>query len=171
MKVLHDWDRLEVSGRWARNRGLSLLLYALGRKFTFLNRIKYMRENSAKIEGEKLAYMRTLIKLNKLCGIDQIFGIRDIVKNRYAEEINALRFYYSLDVRRHIHIGENDDPYRIRSWIPPLPKQTYNSWHFDTKFARGKKVALKSGELAIFHVDYPFHLALYIDYLFEEMRK
>ena len=171
MKVLHDWDRLEVSGAWARSRGISLLLYALGRKFSFLNRIKYMRENTAKIEGEKLAYMRTLIKLNKLCGADMIFGIRDIVKNRYGEEINALRFYYGLDVRRHIHIGENDDPYRIRSWIPPLPKQTNNSWHFDTKFEWGKKVSLKPGELAIFHVDRPFHLALYIDYLFEEMKK
>ena len=171
MKVLHDWDRLEIEGRWARSRGISLLLYCLSRKFNFLNRVKYVRENAAKIEGEKLAYMATLIKLNKICGVRQIFGIRDIVKNKYREEINALNLKYGLDIRRHIHIGENSDPSRIRIWVPPLYGQTRESWHFDTKFARDETVVLGFNELPIFHLDRPYHLSLYIDYLFEEMKK
>ena len=130
-----------------------------------------MRENAAKIEGEKLAYMRTLIKLNKLCGVDQIFGIRDIVDDRHKQEINALSFYYAIDVRRHIHIGENSDPDRIRTWWPPLLCQTPKTWHFDTKYSKGEKVVLGYNERPIFHVDRPFHLALYIDYLFEEITK
>ena len=130
-----------------------------------------MRENAAKIEREKLAYMLTLIKLNKLCGVNQIFGIRDIVKNRYDDEINLLASKYGVDVRRHIHIGENSDPNRVRIWWPPLLCQTPKSWHFDTKYARGEKVVLGYNERPIFHVDRPFHFALYIDYLFEEITK
>ena len=171
MKVLHDWDRLELSGRWALRRGVSLLLYALARKFNFLNRIKYFRKNIKAIEAEKLAYMKTLIKLNTICGVRQIYGIRDIIKEEYGDEINALNLKYGLDIRRHIHIGENSDPNRIRMWIPPLYGQTRESWHFDTKFARGEKVVLKPEERPIFHVDHPYYLASYIDYLFKEMGK
>lgn len=171
MKVLHDWDRLEVSGAWARSRGISLLLYALGRKFSFLNRIKYMRENTAKIEGEKLAYMETLIKLNSICGVQPVYGIRDLIREEYDEEINALTSNYGVDVRRHIHIGKNSDPDRVRLWWPPLLCQTPETWHFDTKYARGEKVVLGFNERPIFHVDHPFHLALYIDYIFEMKTK
>ena len=131
-----------------------------------------MRENAAKIEREKLAYMLTLIKLNKLCGVDQIFGIRDIIGDKYGEEINALYLAYDdLDVRQHIHIGEAPDPNRIRLWWPPLLCQSPESWHFDTKYSKGEKVVLGYNERPIFHVDRPYHLALYIDYLFEEMTK
>lgn len=166
MKVLHDWDRLEIKGGWARRRGISLLLYCLVRKFNFLRKIKYLHENAERIEAEKIAYMETLIKLNKISGVDPIFGIRDIVRAKYGAEIDRLILDHDIDVRRHIHIGENSDPNRIRVWVPPLYGQTRVSWHFDTKFARGEKVVLGPEELPIFHVDRPFHLALYIDYLF-----
>ncbi|MBA7491581.1 hypothetical protein ES702_02129 [subsurface metagenome] len=171
MKVLHDWDRLEVSGRWARSRGISLLLYALGRKFNFLKRIKFIRENTKAVETEKLAYMETVIKLNTICGVQQIYGIRDLIREKYDKEINALTSKYGIDVRRHIHIGKNSDPKRIRIWIPSLYGQTRESWHFDTKYARGEKVVLGFNERPIFHLDYPYRLALYIDYIFEEMIK
>lgn len=167
MSVLHDWDRLELQGGWARRRSISLFLYWLVRKLTLLRHIKYFRENAEKIEAEKLAYMETLIKLNKLCKVNMIFGIRDQVHDVHGAEIDRLAKIYKLDVRRHIHIGENHKEDRIRSWLPPLPEQTKNSWHFDTKYAKDEKVKLKKNERPIFHVDRPFHLALYIDYLHE----
>jgi len=167
MKILHDWDRLEIEGGYALRRGISLLLYCLSRKFSVLKRINYIRLNSEKIETEKISYMETLIKLNTLCGVQQIYGIRDIIKMKYGEAINALTLKYAIDVRRHIHIGENSDPKRIRMWIPSLYGQTRNSWHFDTKYAKGELVKLGPNERAIFHIDRPHFLALYIDYLFE----
>lgn len=170
MKVLHDWDSLDLSGRWVLKRGFSLLLYALGRAFNFLNRIKWVRENTKAIEDEALAYMETLIKLNALCGVKEIYGVRDIIRKKYGDEIDALSLKYDLDIRRHIHIGKNSDPNRIRTWVPPLYGQTSNSWHFDTKYARGTKIVLGPNELPIFHVDRPYLLARYIDYLFEMIR-
>lgn len=167
MSVLHDWDRTIIEGGWAKRRSFSLFLYCLVRKFNILRHIKYFRENAEKIEAEQLAYMETLIKLNRICQVDMIFGIRDVVHEKYAWELDKLILAYDLDVRRHIHKGENDDPNRVRSWIPPLPKQTKNSWHFDTKFAKGERVKLKKDERPIFHIDRPFHLALYIDFLYE----
>jgi len=165
--VLHDWDRLEIEGQWAKRRGISLLLYCLVRKLKLLRKIKYLNENAERIEAEKISYMETLIKLNRICGVDPVFGIRDVINKKYGDEIYKLKLRYEIDVRRHIHIGKNNDPNRIRMWIPPLYGQTRESWHFDTKFARGEKVFLGPDEMPIFHIDRPYHLALYIDYLFE----
>lgn len=167
MKVLHDWDRLEVYGTWAVDRGLSLLLYGLARKFKALNKIRFIRENTLRIQGEKLAYMETLIKLNQICGVDQVFGIRDIVRAEYEKEIEDLISKYDLDVRRHIHIGEEPEPNRKRVWDPPLKDQTMQSWRFDADYEAGNNAKLGPNERPIFHVDRPFHLALYIKYLFE----
>ena len=89
--------------------------------------------------------METLIKLNKIAGVHGIFGIRDQIIEVYGEDIIDLQVKYGAEIRQHIHIGKNDDPYRIRSWIPPLPKQTHNSWHFDLNWAKGKEVKLKPG--------------------------
>jgi hypothetical protein len=166
MKVLHDWDRLWIDGGWALKRSISLFCYLLSRKLPILRRIKYFHENTERIQAEQLAYMETLIKLNKLSGVSSIFGIRDAIREKYGEEIDKLALQYGVDVRRHIHIGEFPDPDRIRLYEPPL-NQSKDSWHFDTKWARGEEVSLKSGELPIFHVDRPHHLAHYINYLFE----
>lgn len=167
MMVLHDWDRLWIGGGWARSRGLSLLCYYLSRKFRPLSRIKYFRENADRIEAEQLTYMETLIKLNKLSGINPIFGIRDLIRTRYGDEIDELAMRYDLDIRRHIHIGEYPDPDRERLWDPPLPQPRTN-WHFDTRWIRGEKLVLEPGELPVWHVDMPYNLAHYIDYLYEE---
>jgi len=166
MKVLHDWDRLVIEGGWVKRRFISLFLYGLCRKFIFLRKISYLRKNAEKVEAEQLAYMVTLIKLNRLCGVMPIFGIRDEIRERYDAEINELAEKYGLDVRRHIHEGDNSDPDRKRLWVPPLT-QSMDTWHFDTDWIKGIKVVLKPDELAIFHVDVPHYLKHYIDYLYE----
>jgi len=166
MRVLHDWDQLIIDGGWARKRGISLFSYWLSRKFTFLSRIKYFMENARHIEAEQLAYMETLIKLDEVCGVTPIFGIREVIRERYGKELDVLAIKYNVDVRHHIHIGDNQDPERRRLWEPSLT-QSRDTWHFDTKWARGERVALGPGELPIFHVDAPHYLAYYIDYLHE----
>lgn len=166
MKVLHDWDRTVIDGGWVKNRCLSLFLYGLCTKFKFLRNIKYLQENAEKVEAEQIEYMLTLIKLNQLCGVNPIFGIRDEIRERYDKEINELAEKYDLDVRRHIHIGEEPDPDRKRTWDPPLT-QSKDTWNFGTNWVKGNKVSLKPNELAIFHVDRPHYLKHYIDYLYE----
>lgn len=165
MKVLHDWDSLWISGRWALKRGISLFCYVLSKKLPLLLKIKYFHENTEKIQAEQLIYMETLIKLNKLSGVSPIFGIRDVIREKYGEEIDELALKYGVDIRRHIHIGELSDPNRTRLWEPPL-NQSKETWHFDTKWAKGEKVILKPNECAVFHIDYPHYLSFYIDYLF-----
>ena len=172
MRVLHDWDRLWRSGSWTFRRGKSFVLYALARKFKILNRSGYIRRNNQRIEREKLDYMETLIKLDLIAGISPVFGIRDEIRARYWPEIEELREKYGIDIRRHIHIGEDfKDPNRDRLWDPPLENQTPASWHFDSKFIKGERVELAEGELPIWHVDRPNLLGRYIDFLFEELIK
>jgi len=166
MKVLHDWDRLVIDGGWVKRRFISLLFYGLCAKFKFLRKIKYLQENAEKLEAEQIEYMLTLIKLNQLCGVKPIFGIRDEIRERYDKEINELAEKHDLDVRRHIHIGKDTDPDRKRTWNPPLT-QSRDTWHFGTSWVNGNPVPLKPNELPIFHVDRPQYLKHYIDYLYE----
>ena len=166
LNVLHDWDILKLSGHWAMKRGISLLSYFLTIKLPFLYKTKYFKENAKRSEFEKLAYMETLIKLNLLCGVNPIFGVRDIIRARYGKEINSLAIKYNVDIRSHTHIGEPPDPDRKRIWDLPLT-QSEATWHFDLNYANGMKYILKDGELPIWHVDRPHYLPVYIDYLYK----
>jgi len=174
LKVLHDWDRNTRSGSYTLWRGINLILYGITKKFPFLNRIKYVRKKNDEIEGEMLRYMETLIKLNRIAGITPIFGIRDEVREKYGERIDELGELYRVDIRRHIHIGEDPDPDRKRVWEPPLEDQDIinarmDSWHFDSHFVKGQRVELVPGELPIWHIDRPNWLPDYIDFIFEEL--
>ena len=171
MKVLHDWDEVSIRVDWSRRRGISLLLYCLANKFPFLKGYKVIMKNTLKIEKEKLDYMETLIKLDLIAGITPIFGIRDKVRERHRERIDELERIYKVDIRRHIHIGEPPDPDRKRLWEPPLNKQTTKAIHFDTNFKEGKLIELSPGELPVFHVDYPYDLKVYIDYIYEKTKE
>ncbi len=166
MKILHNWDSLTIEGGWVRRRCISLLCYWFTRRFTFLQKIGWLRRNFENVRGEQLRYMETLIKLNRIVGVHGIFGIRDQIKKLHGKEIEELQAKYEIEIRRHVHIGGITDPERIRKWEPPLT-QSPETWHFDVDWAKGKKVVLKTGELAIFHVDRPHYLHHYIDYLFE----
>lgn len=170
IEILHDWDRTWIEGGWAIKRSISLFCYMLSRKFPILNRVKYFRINFEGVCVEQLAYMETLIKLDKLCGVTSIFGIRDVIRESYGKKIDELTLLYGVDVRRHIHIGEPPDPNRVRIWEPYL-YQPMENWSFDNRWIgarkKGKKITVNSNMLAGFHVDYPQHLSYYIDYLFE----
>jgi len=170
MKVLHDWDRPYISRGWARLRGTSLLLYALSQKAPILYKIPFFRKNCRKVEEGQIGFMETLVKLDYIAGIKPIFGIRDEVRERYSERITLLEKTFNLDVRRHIHIGVEPDPTRQRLWDPPL-NQPMHTWDFDTRWINGEKVELNPGELPIWHIDNPHHLAHYIDYLYEVKKK
>ena len=169
LKVLHDWDRIKRSGSWALRRGISLLVYGLSVKLPGLNRIKAIEKSNSKICQEQLEYFETIIKLDLIAGIIPIFGILDEVRDKYGNEIDELARIYGVDVRRHIHIGNNKDPNRKRVWEPPLNKQTPNSWSFEYHYMRGNKKELQPGGLPIFHIDQPHFISFYIDYLFERM--
>lgn len=171
LKVLHDWDRIKRSGSWALRRGISLLIYGLSVKFTILNRIKAIKKSNSKICREQLDYFETIIKLDLIAGVIPIFGILDEVRDKYGNEINNLGRIYGVDIRKHVHIGNNKDPNRKRIWEPPLSKQTPNSWSFEYHYMRGNRKELQPGELPIFHIDQPHFISVYIDYLFEEMIK
>ena len=143
------------------------MVYSMSLRLPFLNIFHAVLKNKLKIEKEKLEYMETLIKLDRIAGITPVFGIRDSVRERYGNRIDELEKSYRVDIRRHIHIGENSDPNRRRVWEPPLT-QSRETWSFDSLFLQGKKVILKPGELPIFHIDQPRLIKVYIDYLFDE---
>ena len=165
MKVLHDWDSSTISGRKAMHRGISLVAYAISKVFPWLNLIRRIERNNKGLELERIFYMKTLIKLDLLLGIDPIFGIRDEVSSIYIEEILDLKEKFGLDIRKHFHIGSPPDPDRIRGWDPPL-SQSMKSWTFEKDYIEGRG-ELEPGDLPIFHVDNPENLRYYIDYLFE----
>jgi hypothetical protein len=42
-----------------------------------------------------------------------------------------------------------------------------DTWDFDSDYHNGVEVKLKEGELPVFHVDLPYRLSTYIDYLYK----
>ena len=168
MKVLHDWDEIPLRVDWARKRGISLLAYCLANKFPILKKIQVVSENSKRIELEKLEYMETLAKLDYIAEIKPIYGIRPNVRKRYHDDIELFRSDYDLDVRIHTHVGDPPNKNRLRFWFPPLSKNV--SRHFDTEYIAGKRGVAGESEFPVFHVDYPYQLKNYIDYIYEVMK-
>ena len=168
MKVLHDWDEISIRVDRSRRRGISLLLYCIANKFPFLKGYAFVMKNTLKIEKEKITYMETLIKLDLIAGITPIFGIRDEVRDRHRERIDELERIYNVDIRRHIHIGEPPDPNRKRLWEPPLAKDV--GWSFEDDYIRAR-APLGKNEIPLFHVDYPYNIRYYIDFIYEETKE
>jgi len=164
MKVLHDWDDPYLHPWHALRRALYLILYAASTQIPILNRIPRV----AMIREETREHADTLAKLDALVGIEPIFGIRDTVSQAYPDIINELTMKYRADVRRHIHIGCNSDPARVRTWEPidGLEAVTARLWHFDRDYANGNPVELNPDEVAVWHVDYPRFLKHYINWLY-----
>lgn len=158
MKVLHDWDQPNLSGSYAIKRGIKLIIYGICKGIGVYP--KYVED----IYRETDEYAVTLSRLDKLLGVEPIFGIQETVKYEKQETID--KYLSEDDVRKHIHIGKASNPNRQRLWEPPLT-QSKDTWHYDEDYYNGYEVALKEGELPVFHVDRPYRLQTYIKYLYE----
>jgi hypothetical protein len=158
MKVLFDWDDPDLEPLYALKRGVKLIVYAFC-KFLGL-RPKYVEE--VYLETEE--YAKAISKLNRMLGVETVFGIKDNVAEAKPSSLRYLRASGN-DVRRHIHIGKYGSD-RRRLWEPPLT-QSMDTWHFDQDYHKGVKVELKRGELPIWHVDRPYWFISYVNFLDE----
>ncbi len=172
MKVLHDWDRPFTDLDYSFRRGIYLLLYVASNKFPLLKKIKFINKIVENIQHEKFLYLETLIRLDLLVDIEPVIGIRDIVYKEYfgllEDYIKALNYIYDkkIDFRLHKHIGDKNDENRIRIWEPSL-NQSKESWSYDVNYFKDKMTLLNKDELPIFHIDRPYALHRYIDWLYE----
>jgi hypothetical protein len=160
MKILHDWDDPYLKWKRAALIGFKYLLYSL---CTLLGiKLKFNDD----IHNELRRYAETLAKLDKLVGVEPIFGIRDLIEEEYPEIKQSLS-QYNVDIRKHIHIGEDyKSKDRKRIWKPPL-NQPKHTWHYDTDYVKGREPELNPRELPIWHVDKPYYIKDYIDFLYE----
>lgn len=161
MKVLHDWDNPHRSGKRAIYRGIKLILYGICKKLKI--RLRFLDD----IYYENRRYLETMIKIDKLVGVTSIIGIRNKIYNHYPN-INTELEEYGLDIRKHIHVGNNKNPDRKRIWIPELT-QSENTWHYDKRWISKNEPELKDNELPIWHVDYPEFIFYYIEFLYEKL--
>ena len=155
MKVLIDYDNPHQSRGEAWRRGWKLIRYAVMSKLGF----------NPKGDDESDNYLLTLVRLNKLCGVESVIGLRDVVEET-KPYLRATLTGFDVDIRRHTHIGPNSDPKRARIWQPPL-HQSRATWHYDMDYVAGRKPKLEADELPIFHADYPNLIGDYIRFLYE----
>jgi len=155
LSVLHDYDMPSIRPRWALKRGLKLILYAFMKKLGLTLGCK-------DIYAETDAYALALAKLDVLCGIHSVMGLRD-----GAASLNTQIELYAMktEIHRHAHFGNDNDPERKRLWDPPL-FQSPETWRYDQKWIKGKAPKLKENELPLWHVDYPWMIGDYIDFLY-----
>jgi hypothetical protein len=158
LRVLFDWDNPDLEPLYAVRRGVKLVVYGLCKLLGL--RPGYVEE----VYTETDRYAETIAKLNRMLGVETVFGVKDNVSEAKPSSLEYLRSS-GHDVRRHIHIGKHGSG-RRRLWEPPLT-QSMATWHFDEDYYQGVRVELKEGELPIWHVDRPYRLATYIDFLYE----
>ena len=162
MRILHDYDNPYLGPNYAIKRGLKLIFYGI------FKRLGLRPKFTETIYNEVRNYTDTLIKLDKLVGVNPIMGIRDKVQDHYPDIMKELGSY-GVDVRTHIHIGEIPDLNRTRTYEPltGLEHISSNVWHYDTDYVLNQRPKLKEGEIPIWHVDRPYFLKHYIDFLYE----
>lgn len=160
IKVLHDFDSPFLSGRYALKRGVQLVLYAISKKIKFLRRFEVVKE----VYNETKIYAQTLAKLDKISNVQSFFGIHNNVHNIFPEFHRVLK-QYDVNIIEHWH--ELSKSGSISKWNPPL-SQRKETWHYDLNYKnKGKEVVkLEKDEMPIFHVDYPYLLEHYIDWLY-----
>jgi hypothetical protein len=160
INILHDFDSPYLSGKYALRRGVQLVLYALSKKIRFFRKLTIVKE----VYNETWSYAITLAKLSKIAGIQAIFGINRNL-NLINPEISSELEKYGAKVIEHWH--DILDGVSVSKWNPPIT-QRKKTWHYDIEFVcKGKKIfKLKPGEMAIFHVDYPYLLSHYINWLY-----
>lgn len=158
VKVLFDWDNPDLDYVYALKRGIKLIVFSVCRPLGI--RFKYIEE----IYTETDRHAKTIAKLNEMLGVETVFGIRDIVSDAKPNVVKYLKDS-GQDVRRHVHIGFRG-PDRKRLWFPPLI-QSMDTWHYEIQYFNGIRVKLKEGELPIWHIDRPYRLATYIDFIYE----
>jgi hypothetical protein len=160
IKVLHDFDSPFLSGRYALKRGIQLVLYAISKKIKFLRRFDKIKD----VYNETEKYAQTLAKLDKISNVQSFFGIHNNVRTIFPEFPKVLK-QYDANIIEHWHELSNGSS--ISKWNPPLC-QRKETWHYDLDYkSKGKQVVkLEKDEMPIFHVDYPYLLECYIDWLY-----
>jgi hypothetical protein len=153
VQVLHDFDNAYVSGKYAFKRGIRLILYAVSRKLGFLGRF------CKDVYEENYRYTFTLFALDRLLGIDSVFGINDRVEETFPGLRKKLDDAGARTVR-HWHVSRDEV-----HWDPEL-KVPSSQWWMDQEYARGTR-SPKPGEWLVFHCDYPYLLQAYIRCLYE----
>jgi len=158
IRVLHDFDSSFLSGRYALKRGLKLVVFALSKWMPFLR--PFVKD----VYEESYRYCLTLAKLDKLVGVESVFGLRKEVEDRFPELRSSLQ-EMGFKVHGHSHLSKTDV-----IWDPPLDVAS-RYWFFDQKYATGEMQPTEETEWAVFHADYPHLLEHYIKFLCESRSK
>lgn len=154
--VLFDYDNDSWSGKKALRYAARLIVFAIRKAL----RLKPERDFAGLCDN----YGQILVMLNKMIGVKTVLGIKQgLDKDELIKKLKLID--PDLDVRAHLHIGSNDDPYRQRIWLPAL-KQSRLSWHFEDNYCNQGKGKLLREDLPCFHFDNPEHLSKYVEFLF-----
>lgn len=158
-EIMFDYDNDIWSGRKALRLGLKLIKFAIlkGLKLNIPEEFSELCDN----------YGLHLVMMNKLIGIKTIVGIRDTLeKDIFIERLRLID--PEIEIKSHIHIGNNNDKDKQRIWIPPIA-QSKLMWKFEDRYCDKGKAIMLSTDIPLFHFDNPEHFSKYIEFLY--MRK
>jgi len=156
IRVLHDFDSPFLSGRYALKRGLQLIVYALSKKLPFI------RPLVKDVYMESYEYCLTLARLDRLVGLQSVFGLTGVVEQQFPDLREKLH-EMGYEAHKHVHFSKTSV-----AWDPPLsvdPKY----WFFDQQYAAGEVKVNGNTEWAVFHADYPHLFDYYVSFLHESI--
>jgi len=111
---------------------------------------------------EKYSHMLALIELDKIFDIKSIWGITKEVSETFPDVVDKI-IQNQFEVRSHFHVKKKE--LGKGKWVPPLEVNPENMI-YDRKYVLNKKKILpKNGEIVVWHVDHPYNLPYYIEFV------
>nr|MDO8134654.1 hypothetical protein [Candidatus Njordarchaeum guaymaensis] len=111
---------------------------------------------------EKYAFALALAKIDKLHGVNAVFGLTEEVRQVFPE-LQQLLKGMGFEVRHHYHIAKKT--LGKGAWDPPLEMKPENMIYDRLYSLANREQMPKSGEAVVWHVDHPYNLSKYLEFL------
>ena len=156
--VIHDWDFPLYQRKTCLRRAFWLILYA------FLGWSRWFRSKMPRwLLYEKYSQALALAKLDRLFGVDAIFGITEEVRETFPDIWKRLEDM-GFEVRHHYHVKQKT--LGRGRWTPPLEVKPKNMIYDRLYALKGQRDLPERGDAVVWHIDHlNYNLPYYLEFL------
>lgn len=152
--IIHDWDFAINRPQTSIKTAFWLLAEVLFGRFKW-----FQAKIPAYVRNIKYSHALALAEIDKLFGVQAIWGITDQVGKRYP---NFMEYLERNDLPIHFHFHNPKSTQGKGVWLPSL-QVTKENMIFDRRYCtKGDKTLPANGSNIVWHVDHPNNLSQYL---------
>ena len=155
--IVHDFDFPISKRRTSLKRAFWLIAsWLIGNRKGLIKRMPVW------FAREKYAFALALAEIDKLYGVNAIFGLTEEAREVFPELPQLLK-EMGFEVRHHYHIEKKT--LGRGAWDPPLEMKPENMIYDRLYSLANRRDMPKLGEAVVWHVDHPYNLPKYLEFL------